>query len=70
VFTTRPDTLWGVTFFVFAPEHPLVPALAEAGGTRTEVEAMLEAVRATPLANREQEASREGIRVGVHAVNP
>ena len=31
---------------------------------------MLEAVRATPLANREQEASREGTRIGVHAVNP
>ena len=70
VFTTRPDTLWGVTFFVFALEHPLVPRLAEAGGTTTEVEAMLEAVRATPLANREQAESREGIRVGVHAVNP
>ena len=70
VFTTRPDTLWGVTFFVFALEHPLVPRLAEAGGTETEVEAMLEAVRATPLANREQAESREGIRVGVHAVNP
>ena len=27
VFTTRPDTLFGVTFFVMAPEHPLVPAL-------------------------------------------
>ena len=69
VFTTRPDTLWGVTFFVFALEHPLVPRLAEAGGTKTEVEAMLEALRATPLANREQAESREGIRVGVHAVN-
>ncbi len=33
VFTTRPDTLWGVTFFVFAVEHPLVPRLAELGGT-------------------------------------
>src|SRR4249919_1913 len=70
VFTTRPDTLWGVTFFVFALEHPLVPRLAEAGGTKTEVEAMLEALRATPLANREQAESREGIRVGVNAVNP
>src|SRR5512132_1084889 len=69
-FTTRLDTLWGVTFFVFALEHPLVPRLAEAGGTRTDVDAMLEAVRATPLANREQAESREGIRVGVHAVNP
>ena len=33
VFTTRPDTLWGVTFFVFAVEHPLVAKLAELGGT-------------------------------------
>src|SRR5207247_5959055 len=33
VFTTRPDTLWGVTFFVFAPEHPDVLLLAAAGGT-------------------------------------
>ena len=70
VFTTRPDTLWGVTFFVFALEHPLVPKLAEAGGTKAEVEAMLEALRATPLTNREQADSREGIRLGVHAVNP
>ena len=30
VFTTRPDTLWGVTFFVFAAEHPLVEELAKA----------------------------------------
>ena len=38
VFTTRPDTLWGVTFFVFAVEHPLVKQLAELGGTWNEVE--------------------------------
>ncbi len=70
VFTTRPDTLWGVTFFVFALEHPLVPKLAEAGGTAAEAGAMLEALQATPLTNREQAESREGIRLGVHAVNP
>ncbi len=70
VFTTRPDTLWGVTFFVFALEHPLVSKLAEAGGTATEAGAMLDALQATPLTNREQAESREGIALGVHAVNP
>jgi leucyl-tRNA synthetase len=70
VFTTRPDTLWGVTFFVFSLEHPLVPKLAEVGGTAGEARAMLDALQATPLTNREQAESREGIRLGVNAVNP
>ncbi|MGH2635573.1 MAG: leucine--tRNA ligase [Actinomycetota bacterium] len=70
VFTTRPDTLWGVTFFVFAPEHPLVRSLAEAGGTAAETTAMLDRLQATPLTNREQAESREGVNLGVHAVNP
>ncbi len=70
VFTTRPDTLWGVTFFVFAVEHPLVMTLAEAGGTAAEVKAMADVLQATPLTNREQAESREGVPLGVHAVNP
>jgi leucyl-tRNA synthetase len=70
VFTTRPDTLWGVTFFVFAAEHPLVPGLAEAGGAKPEIEAALETLRTTPLTSREQADTREGIPLGVHAVNP
>src|SRR6266511_3245645 len=70
VFTTRPDTLWGVTFFVFAVEHPLVMKLAEAGGTAAEVKAMADALQATPLTNREQAESREGVPLGVHVVNP
>ena len=70
VFTTRPDTLWGVTFFVFAVEHPLVATLAERGGTRERVEPMLEKVRATPLTVREEADTREGVALGVHAVNP
>jgi leucyl-tRNA synthetase len=70
VFTTRPDTLWGVTFFVFAPEHPLVMKLAEAGGSRTRAKELLDRLQATPLTNREQAESREGVPLGVHAVNP
>jgi leucyl-tRNA synthetase len=70
VFTTRPDTLWGVTFFVFAPEHPLVRDLAEIGGSSTEAGELLDRLQATPLTNREQAESREGVALGVHAINP
>ena len=69
VFTTRPDTLWGVTFFVFAVEHPLVAKLAEQGGT-LDRQPMLEKVRATPLTVREEADTKEGQALGVHAVNP
>jgi leucyl-tRNA synthetase len=70
VFTTRPDTLWGVTFFVFAVEHPLVARLAELGGTWDRVEPMLEKVRSTPLTVREEADTKEGVALGVDAVNP
>jgi leucyl-tRNA synthetase len=70
VFTTRPDTLWGVTFFAFAIEHPLVMKLAEAGGTAAQAKVLLDRLQATPLTNREQAESREGVALGVHAVNP
>jgi leucyl-tRNA synthetase len=70
VFTTRPDTLWGVTFFVFAPEHPLVPKLAEAGGSADAARQLADQLQSTPLTSREQAESREGVSLGVHAVNP
>jgi leucyl-tRNA synthetase len=70
VFTTRPDTLWGVTFFVFAVEHPLVRRLAERGGTWHAVSPLVERIRATPLTHREGSDTLEGIPLGVHAVNP
>ncbi|HYH27625.1 MAG TPA: leucine--tRNA ligase, partial [Actinomycetota bacterium] len=70
VFTTRPDTLWGVTFFVFAPEHPMVPELSQLGGSADDVEALRDRLQTTPASEREQGDSREGIRLGVHAVNP
>jgi leucyl-tRNA synthetase len=70
VFTTRPDTLWGVTFFVFAPEHPLLPKLAEVGGTAEEVKDLQDRLQRTHVSEREQELSREGVPLGIHAVNP
>ena len=70
VFTTRPDTLWGVTFFVFSVEHPLVKQLADLGGTWKDVEPLVQKVRNTPLTFREQADTTEGVALGVHAVNP
>src|SRR5206468_6659675 len=70
VFTTRPDTLWGVTFFVFAVEHPLVRTLAEVGGTWDRVRPVIDRARATALTTREEADPSEGVPLGVHAVNP
>ncbi len=70
VFTTRPDTLWGVTFFVFAPEYPLVGKLAEAGGTAGPVKELQDRLQRIKASERDEAMSREGIALGVHAVNP
>ncbi len=70
VFTTRPDTLWGVTFFVFAPEHSLLPSLAEAGGTAAAVKDIQDRLQRTHVSEREETLSRDGVALGVHAVNP
>ena len=70
IFTTRPDTLWGATFFVFAVEHPAVRRLAELAGTWDEVEPLVRAAEQTSLVDREAADSREGVFLGVHAVNP
>jgi leucyl-tRNA synthetase len=70
VFTTRPDTLWGVTFFVFAPEHPMLDALAEAGGSTEPVRELQDRLQRTHASERDQAFSREGVPLGVSAVNP
>jgi len=70
VFTTRPDTLWGVTFFVFAIEHPDVQRLAELGGTWQDVEPLVRKAQQTSLVDREAADTKEGAFLGVHAVNP
>jgi leucyl-tRNA synthetase len=70
VFTTRPDTLFGATFFVFAPEHELVPRLV--AGTPHEDE-VLEYVRLAGGASAERidpDREKTGVFTGRHAVNP
>ncbi len=71
VFTTRPDTLFGATFFVFAPEHELVPKLVQ--GTEHEEE-VLDYVRRTAAASTfermDPEKEKTGVFTGRYATNP
>ena len=71
VYTTRPDTLYGATFFVVAPEHPRALAWAEAGGTAEDFLAFRERVERKSDIEREATGeAKEGLFLGVHAVNP
>ncbi len=69
VYTTRPDTLFGATFFVLAPEHPLVPELVR--GTPHEEE-VLDYVRhaAARTSVEREEKERDGVFTGRFATNP
>ena len=71
VYTTRPDTLYGATFFVVAPEHPRARAWAEAGGAADEFDGFLERVRRKSDVEREAAGGeKDGVALGVEAVNP
>ncbi|HSK96290.1 MAG TPA: leucine--tRNA ligase, partial [Euzebyales bacterium] len=71
VYTTRPDTLYGATFFVVAPEHPRARAWAQAGGVGDAFDAFLERVAAkTDVERQAAETSKDGLFLGIHAVNP
>jgi leucyl-tRNA synthetase len=71
VFTTRPDTLFGATFFVLAPEHPDVERLA-AGTDREQAvrEYVNEATRATAEERAGEEHQKTGVPLGREVVNP
>ncbi|MDI3328062.1 MAG: leucine--tRNA ligase [Alicyclobacillaceae bacterium] len=71
VFTTRPDTLFGVTYLVLAPEHPLVPALAEQSPRKDEVLSFVEQVkRASEIERTAADAEKVGLFTGAYAVHP
>jgi len=70
VYTTRPDTLWGATFMVLAPEHPLVDKLTTAE-KRDEVEEYRRlAARATAIERQSTEREKTGVFIGAYAINP
>ena len=70
VFTTRPDTIFGATYVVLAPEHPLVDAVTS-DACREEVEAYRARTRAMDLVARKKiEKHKTGVFTGGHCVNP
>ena len=70
VFTTRPDTLFGATYCVFAPEHPLVEKLATEEHPSA-VEAYVEEARnKTDLQRTDLAKEKTGVFTGAYAINP
>ncbi|MEA3406954.1 MAG: leucine--tRNA ligase, partial [Chloroflexota bacterium] len=70
VFTTRPDTLWGATFMVLAPEHPLVDKLVTSE-YEEDVEAYrYQASRQSEMERLSTEREKTGVFTGAYAVNP
>jgi leucyl-tRNA synthetase len=70
VFTTRPDTLFGATFFVLAPEHELVERLAERAENGDEIREYVRRAAAKKTAERAAAEEKTGVFTGAHALNP
>jgi leucyl-tRNA synthetase len=70
VFTTRIDTIFGATYVVLAPEHPLVDGLIAGSPRAAEVAAYRAAVASRTNVERLAEAARDGVPLGVSAINP
>jgi leucyl-tRNA synthetase len=70
IYTTRPDTLYGVTYMVVAPEHPLVDALTTPG-QRTAIDAYREAAaRKSDLDRTDLARDKTGVFTGSHVIHP
>lgn len=71
VFTTRPDTLFGATYMVFAPEHPMVRELVTGTQRESEVLDFIDEVSRVDKAVRaDEETEKNGIFTGAYCINP
>ncbi|MDE0340764.1 MAG: leucine--tRNA ligase [Nitrospinae bacterium] len=71
VFTTRPDTVYGVTFMVCAPEHPLIDQLLEGNPRADSIREAVDAMQAQSTAERmSEESEKTGIDTGHFIINP
>ena len=70
VFTTRPDTLWGATFMVLAPEHPLVAKLTSEGQREVVEKYVVQAASRSELERMAEDREKTGVFSGAYAINP
>ncbi len=71
VFTTRPDTVFGATYVVLAPEHALVPSLMEVASNKKKIEEYVAATTKKTERERSENKEKTGVKLeGIAAVNP
>jgi leucyl-tRNA synthetase len=70
VFTTRPDTLFGATFMVLAPEHPLVDALTHPEQRAEVDDYRYQARRKSEIDRLSTDREKTGVPLGAYAINP
>ncbi len=71
VYTTRPDTAFGVTFMALAAEHPLLERICENNPKAEEIKAFCDKVRnQSEIERTSSESEKEGIFTGVYCINP
>jgi leucyl-tRNA synthetase len=70
IFTTRPDTLWGATFMVFSPEHPLVDKITTPEHKAAVEEYKAQAARQTDIEREATDKEKSGVFTGAYAINP
>jgi leucyl-tRNA synthetase len=70
IFTTRPDTLYGCSYMVLAPEHPLVPAITEPSRRAEVDEYRRRTASKSDLERTDLAKDKTGVFTGAHAVNP
>ncbi len=70
IFTTRPDTLWGVTFMVLSPEHPLVAKLTKPEHAEEVKKYQEQAARQSEIQRTAADREKTGVFTGSYAINP
>jgi leucyl-tRNA synthetase len=70
IFTTRPDTLWGATFMVFSPEHPLVDKITLPEHKAAVEEYKAQAARQSDIEREATDKEKTGVFTGAYAINP